>query len=301
MRKTNSFSSLLHKELEERPCYISHNILPKTGTLIYGGHSKIGKSFLMLNMARNLILGESLWGCSFVECEKCSVLLVEQEIGEHGLQERGSKIFHGIDGKDLSNFNYITKSPNLQINTDKGFDLLTAEIAELKPNVLMLDPIGKLHTCDENSASEIGDLFNRFEKLKKINPEKQMSVVFSHHFKKPGMGQYVADPLDPHNFRGSIRWFSDPDTIITFAKKETYQDAHKWWTVRTRFELRQGESPDDMMMSINENLLDGSLNDGDNRVNYMYSVDDDNQVIRNKTKEKKKKKEREPEQMVFRP
>ena len=60
------------------------------------------------------------------------------------------------------------------------------------------------------------------------------------------------DKLDPHNFRGSNRWFSDPDTIVTAMIKRKYSSPHKWWEIRAKFNLRQEEEPDDMLFSINE-------------------------------------------------
>jgi archaellum biogenesis ATPase FlaH len=277
--ETSSFASLLQKDIPSKPYYISGNILPKGGTMVVGGHSKIGKSFIVLNMARDLITGNSLFDCPFVHCEESKVLLVEQEIGERGLQERGSKILQKVSTKQISdNMYYISKNAKLLINEPQGIRILSEAISEIQPNVLILDPIGKLHTYNENDATEIGQLFSTFEKLKKINQSKEMAIVMTHHFKKPPMDQYAKDhdKLDPHNFRGSIRWFSDPDTIITVAKLDNNtNNPWKSWNVRMRYNLRQEESPDDMVFSINKKPLDG-VDDGDGLVRYEYSINQEN-------------------------
>lgn len=283
-KNSKSFISLLDKKIPKVPCYISGNILPKNGTLLFGGNSKIGKSFLALNMARSLALGENLYHSDHIKCEECSVQLIEQEIGEDGLQVRGGKIFDNCDRDKVDrNFQYNTKLSDLILNKPLGQKILYDIVEETKPNVLILDPIGKMHTCDENSASEIGALFTFFDRLKKINPEKEMAVVLTHHFKKLNK-EFVKsadDNLDPHNFRGSNRWFSDPDTIITVQKVRDHEEVndyerYKWWEIRCRFNLRQDETPDDMMFSVNKEQFRDYK--GDCQVRYEYSIDDDRLV-----------------------
>lgn len=276
--KSNSFTSLLDKKLPNVRSYISGNILPKGGTLLFGGESKIGKSFLALNMAKSLSTGTELYNSKHIQCEECKVLLIEQEIGEEGLQLRGSKIFTDVSNRNkvTDNFAYETKLDGLTLNKLEGQKKLRDLVAINKPNVLILDPIGKMHTCDENSASEIGALFTYLDTLKKINPEQNMSIVFTHHFKKLDKNWVRSDEqkLDAHNFRGSNRWFSDPDTIVTAMIKRRYDNdnpRYKWWEIRTKFHLRQEEEPDDMLFSINEQ------NDG--QVRYKYSINTDDIVI----------------------
>ncbi len=288
----NSFTSLLDKEILTSPWYISGNILPKGGTLLFGGHSKIGKSFLALNMARNLVLGEQLYDCPFVKCEPCKVLLVEQEIGERGLQKRGSTIFYNTDlEKVKDSFSYLTKESKLLLNTKDGIAILEDAISEFEPNVLILDPIGKMHTYDENSAKDIGELFNTFEHFKKINPKQELAVVLSHHMKKPPQGDYAKDydALDAHNYRGSVRWFSDPDTIITGKREQGLEKDWESWNIRLRYKLRQEESPDDMIVSFNEEPLEKDVQVGNNLIRYKYSISAEG--VR---KSPKKKKEKEP-------
>lgn len=174
-----SFASLLDKDIATSPWYISGNILPKGGTLLFGGHSKIGKSFLALNMAKNLALGELLYGCPFIHCNKAKVLLVEQEIGERGLQNRGSKLFYKAQNGWQDNFFYLTKESKLQLNTPQGVNVLSEAIGSIKPNVLILDPIGKMHGFNENDATEIAELFSIFERLKKIIAEEMAIVLIT--------------------------------------------------------------------------------------------------------------------------
>lgn len=299
MSKALSFTSLLDKKLPTVASYISGNTLPKGGTLLFGGDSKIGKSFLALNMVNSLATGINLYNCNHITCEECKVLLVEQEIGERGLQERGVKIYANSNLEKLGrNFHYVTKVENLLLNKLEGQKILRDLVSEIKPNVLILDPIGKLHTCDENDASEIGSLFTFFDKMKTVNPETDMAVVLTHHFKKMSKDMFgrSGDKLDPHNFRGSNRWFSDPDTIITVQKLQQFvTPTHKWWTVRTRWSLRQEEEPDDMVFSINEK--------NDCQVRYQYSVDNEEEkvVVKKKPTNNSCVQQKSTQGVMFRP
>jgi RecA-family ATPase len=85
---------LITRELENVPCWVGGNLLPKRGVLLFGGLEKIGKSFIGLEVARALSTGTPLFGYpDFVVEEKARVLLVEMEVGEYGLQDRTRAVF----------------------------------------------------------------------------------------------------------------------------------------------------------------------------------------------------------------
>lgn len=272
--KASNFKTLSEKTFPEVSSYIDPKILPLGSTLGIYGDSKVGKSFLLLNMARALGTGENLYDIKEMPTKECKVLYVEQEVGEISLQDRTKRICYKVDPQKLGdNLYYVSKIPEIQLDTYEGQQIIKDLLNEVRPNVLILDPIGKLHGYEENSNSQIGDLFKTFEEFKKINESDNLSIVYAHHTKKPSyvQGGPPPDPLDPHRARGSSRWFSDPDTIIMCDR--TYEEKNPWerWRVKMRIILRHGAGPEDFVVKVNWDQFQ-DWNDGDLRVKFFTDL-----------------------------
>lgn len=273
--KASTFKDLLDKNFPNKDSYIDPNILPKGSTMGVYGDSKVGKSFLLLNTAKALATGENLYDIKEMPTKESRVLFVEQEVGDYKLQDRVYRVCRKMDLKKMhDNLFYVSKVPELQLDTYEGQQILKDLINDVEPNVLILDPIGKLHGYEENSNSQIGDLFKTFEECKKIKPDKDLSVIFSHHTRKPAgyvPGAPKYDPLDPHTARGSSRWFSDPDTIVMCNRSLTEKNPWERWRVQMRIILRHGSGPEDFVVSVNWDQFE-NWNDGDLKVKYFTDL-----------------------------
>lgn len=182
--------------------------------------------------------------------ERAKVLLIEQELGEHELHKRTSTTFARHKPTQYAdNIYYLSQVPEMQINEPNGLQYLVDAIDHVKPNVVFLDPISMFHGFDENSNTEIGLLFQRLAKIRAGYANEELSFVISHHFKKPGMGQYKADPLDAYNFSGSQRWYNTPDTRVTFNRYKDLPDSSGWY-VNSRWIPRRGKKLDDIKFLI---------------------------------------------------
>ncbi len=274
--KPASLLSLIQADLPPTPCWIDP-ILPKGGTLLFGGGAKIGKSFILLELARALALGVSPFDCTKMQvAEPVRVLFVEQELGQYGLQKRVKTIFENEDPKVYGDkLWYASKIPELQLDSHEGRSILFDLVDEVKPNVLLLDPIGRMNSYDENKSDQIQQLFNSLETLVKIFSEQDLSVVISHHFLKPPSEDSNRDPLDPYNFRGSSKWKDNPDSLITVQKLKFLDKPYKAWNLRMRFDTRQDEGLPDMLMSVNR--------DKDLRVRFEKMYDDQPVTLKQKS------------------
>lgn len=255
--KPERIVDLVRKELPPLPAYIAPAILPLGGQLVFGGHAKVGKSFMMLEFARALAAGEPVFECPFFTTVKpCKVLVVEQELGEFGLKARADSIWTEEEierlGRRADNLWYVSKVPELKLDNPAGRRLLHQMCEDIKPEVLILDPIGRMHGYDENNAQEVAKLFSHLDELQKANAARNMALVISHHMGKPKSERDHVDPLDPYEFRGSSKFFDNPDTLVTIQRYSELPKAHEAWTLRVRFTLRHGESPDDMVFHVNE-------------------------------------------------
>jgi RecA-family ATPase len=267
--KAERLSDLIERDLPPVPAYIGPAVLPVGGQLVFGGHAKVGKSMLMLEFARALASGDVPFGCpEFFTTSPVRVLLVEQELGEHGLRQRAARIWtpdemHRL-GRRMDNLYYVSKIPELKLDTSIGRRILRDLCDDIKPHVLILDPIGRMHSYDENNAQDMAKMFGSLDEIQKSQESQNMALIFSHHFGKPKDERGGFDPLDPYAFRGSSKFFDNPDTLITVQRCAELSKPHEAWSLKVRFTLRHGECPDDLIFHCNE------MNDM--RVRYVKHV-----------------------------
>jgi hypothetical protein len=151
---------------------------------------------------------------------------------------------------------YLSREPDVSFSTDKGYEIIGNEIAAARPNVVVIDPLGKCYTGDENSAQEVALLWQKIDRLLRLGNREQLSIILSHHFGKRVNGDRNRegyDPLDAYNFRGSSKWFDDVDSLITVNRLQNLPLGHQAWRLQTRFELRHEEVPPEMFFTVNLN------------------------------------------------
>jgi hypothetical protein len=248
-------SDLIAEDLEKVPCWVGAGVLPKRGTLLFGGLEKIGKSFVGLELARALSTATPLFGYPEFVTEKARVLMVEAEIGKFGLKERVTSVFQKESVASYGDhFWYVSQEPALRLDTQEGIENFVRIMDLVQPNVLLLDPISNMHSKDENSNSEVGDLFAAIDWLKAHYKHNDMSVVLSHHMGKKATykdSKIEADPLSHHNFRGALRWTAAPDSICTMHRKR--EIAPHAWELQTRWLTRHSAPPPEMSLLVNRN------------------------------------------------
>jgi len=250
-------SALLAKQFPPDMFWLEPNILPKGGIMLFGGQAKIGKSFIALELIRALASGTSPFDYPLLQVPKAAkVLLIEQELGEYGLQKRIKTLFPpSVMSACNDNLWYLSMVPELKLDEVRGYDKLRKIVDKVKPNILVLDPISKMHNYEEQSNSQIGELLSKLSKLRKEFRELGLSIIMSHHFGKPpktDSGKDSIDPLSPYNFRGASRWFDDVDAAVPVCRLgELTTLPHFATEIQTRWILRHGEELDDTIMTFN--------------------------------------------------
>lgn len=251
------FMDLVEQPLPEHPAWIGPEVLPKHCKLIFGGGAGIGKSMLMLELSRGLALGKSPFDYDkLIVQEPARVLIIEHELKTFGVQKRGQQMYKNKEERDMCRENLwlISGRTELNFSSPQGIKLIRKQVELVKPNVLILDPIGKMHYGNENDAAAMAKLFYELDELVLLGAEQGMSLIFSHHFSKPPKGEYAQDhdPLDLYNFRGSSKFKDDPDTRVSVSQGQFLPLPHKAWKVQTRWLTRQGEGPPDLQFTVNE-------------------------------------------------
>ena len=166
---------------------------------IIGGAPKCCKSWLGLDIAISVSSGTPCLGRFQVE-QQGPALIYLAEDAAFMVRERVLGICKhrhlDIETLDL----HIINAPSLRLDLETDRTKLINSIDRLKPSLLLLDPLVRLHRVDENSSAEISALLGF---LREIQRQFNMAVILVHHMSKKHraqLGQALRGSSDLHAF-----------------------------------------------------------------------------------------------------
>lgn len=163
--------------VEERE-QILKNLVYQGDKMVIIAPSKHRKSFFVLQMALSLATGKSF--LALEAAKPCKVILVNYEITAANFHQRMVRSCTSLFLNDDSNLENLTVG-NFR-GCDNAIKLVEDKIDELKPDVIIFDPLYKLMDGDENQASDMKPLLKRFDTL----AEKSGAAVFYVHHDAKG-------------------------------------------------------------------------------------------------------------------
>lgn len=180
--------------------------------MLISGSSKAGKSFLLMELA--VALSEGIKWLGF-QCKKSKVLYINLEIDRPSFINRFIEIYKAMKLKpkyshDIAIWNLRGEAMPL----DKLVPILVRRIKNQGFDAVIIDPIYKVITGDENNASQMGAFSNQFDKICK---EAGVSAIYSHHHSKGAQGFKKA--MDRAS--GSGVFARDPDAQLDMIQLET--------------------------------------------------------------------------------
>jgi hypothetical protein len=150
------------------------------GVGIIGGEPKCGKSFLALDLAVSVASGTPCLRC-FPARQCGAVLLFAAEDAPHIVRGRLEGIAAAA-GADFSSLDvHVITAPTLRLDHLDHQQALHATVAGLKPVLLVLDPLVRLHAIDENVAAEVAPLLGF---LRNLQRDHRTAVALVHHARK---------------------------------------------------------------------------------------------------------------------
>ena len=173
---------LVRRNPAMRPVLIE-GLLRRGELLSINAAPKVGKSYLALSLAAAVATGGEWLGR---RCERGTVILIDCELHEPTLAQRIQNIATAMSlpgdwGKDL----HIIAQRGLPCDIERLLDR-TAELAALRPTLLVIDPIYKLlGTADENSNSDMGRILAFLDALA---ADTGAAIALVHHVSKGSQG-----------------------------------------------------------------------------------------------------------------
>ena len=229
---------LLRREYAEPPALVGGGILPRQALGFIGGPPKVGKSSLALNLALRRTLGLPWLG---FETTPGRVLVLQAEIPERELQGRLRLMLQDLGGDPPARRLFLATYRGLKLDRMEGLKACRRLVEALHPDLLILDPLARFYSGDENSAREVGRLVGALDELIQ---SLGLAVMVVHHTAKPSM----TDPREGGlRLRGSSALFAAADSVLVLDKTEG-------GLFKLGFELRHGKEPEPMLLQRTDRL-----------------------------------------------
>lgn len=193
-------------------------VLRQGHKMLIAGPSKAGKSFSLIQLAIAIAEGWEWFG---FKCQQGKVLYVNLELDERSAKKRFADIYKEL-GRGHDNVGNIDVW-NLRGKTspmDKLAPKLIRRAQKSDYIAVIIDPIYKVLTGDENNAHDMSVFVNQFDM---ITTELQCSVIYAHHHSKGAQGGKSS--IDRSS--GSGVFARDPDAILDLIELPVNEDRYK--------------------------------------------------------------------------
>ena len=206
-----SLESVWENLPELSPCLID-GVLRKGHKMLIAGPSKAGKSFLQIELCISIAEGKPWLGW---KCARGRVLYVNLELDRASCLHRFRDVYDALGWKpEHLNSIDIWNLRGKSVPMDKLAPKLIRRAAKKDYVAIIIDPIYKVITGDENSADQMANFCNQFDK---VCTELGCAVIYCHHHSKGSQGGKKS--MDRAS--GSGVFARDPDALLDLIELET--------------------------------------------------------------------------------
>ena len=228
------------EDMPELAPELIEGVLRQGHKMLMAGPSKAGKSFALIELCIAIAEGKQWinW-----KCAKGRVLYVNLELDRASCLHRFKDVYKtlNIRPENLQNID-IWNLRGKAIPMDKLAPKLIRRAQKKDYIAIIIDPIYKIITGDENSADQMAAFCNQFDI---VCTELKSAVIYCHHHSKGSQGQKKA--IDRSS--GSGVFARDPDAVLDYIELEKnddliaqqvnkaicktcriYMDSHNAWT-----------------------------------------------------------------------
>ena len=194
-----------------------HGVLRQGHKMLIAGPSKAGKSFALIEMC--IAIAEGTKWLNW-ECSQGRVLYVNLELDRASCLHRFKDVYKavGIKPQNINNID-IWNLRGKTVPMDKLAPKLIRRALKKGYIAVIIDPIYKVLTGDENSADQMAHFTNQFDK---VATELGSSVIYCHHHSKGAQGNKKS--LDRAS--GSGVFARDPDALIDLIELELTEEIY---------------------------------------------------------------------------
>lgn len=192
-------------DLPELAPPLIENVLRQGHKMLIAGPSKAGKSFALIELCIAIAEGRKWFNWN---CAQGKVMYVNLELDRPSCLHRFKDVYQALGWapKHLSNID-IWNLRGKSVPMDKLAPKLIRRAMKKNYIAIIIDPIYKVITGDENSADQMSNFCNQFDK---VCTELDAAVIYCHHHSKGSQGSKKS--MDRAS--GSGVFARDPDAML---------------------------------------------------------------------------------------
>lgn len=186
-------------------------ILRQGHKMLIAGPSKAGKSYALIELCAAIAEGKKWLGR---QCAQGRVLYVNLELDTASCEHRFADIYRalGLSPENIANID-IWNLRGKSVPMDKLAPKLIRRAQKRNYLAIIIDPIYKVITGDENSADQMAHFCNQFDK---VCTELGCAVIYCHHHSKGAQG----GKRSMDRASGSGVFARDPDALLDLIELE---------------------------------------------------------------------------------
>jgi len=174
---TVSMNELYETVYQSRPPVIDG--LLYSGTYLFAGAPKVGKSFFMAQLAYHISTGQKLWD---YDVHQGTVLYLALEDDYQRLQERMSRMF-GVEGTD--NLHFAVYAKQLGAGLDEQLEKFIREHPDTR--LIIIDTLQKIREVSTDAYSYAND-YDIVGRMKQFADKNGVCLLLVHHTRKQQAG-----------------------------------------------------------------------------------------------------------------
>ena len=206
------------KNMPELAPPLIDGVLRQGHKLLMAGPSKAGKSFALIELCCCMAEGRPWLG---FRCAQGRILYVNLELDRASCLHRFKDVYEALGWQpdNLQNID-IWNLRGRSIPMDKLAPKLIRRAAKKNYIAIIIDPIYKVITGDENSADQMASFCNQFDK---VCTELGTAVIYCHHHSKGAQG----GKRSMDRASGSGVFARDPDALLDLIELELTEELLK--------------------------------------------------------------------------
>lgn len=188
--------------------------------MLLAGPSKAGKSFALIELAIAIAEGGQ-WLIPQFKCHRGRVLYVNLELDRASCLHRFKDVYEalGVRPEHRNNIDIWNLRGNA-VPMDKLAPKLIRRAEKKNYSAVIIDPIYKVITGDENSADQMANFCNQFDK---ICTQLKAAVIYCHHHSKGAQG----GKRSMDRASGSGVFARDPDALLDMTELDITKDIRR--------------------------------------------------------------------------